>query len=45
MGIPLSIHSRVQTNIVVKKTKQANLAQFNDITLPLFWIDLVCILS
>lgn len=40
--MPLTAHIRVQTNLVVHKTKgNPRVAPFNNLTVPIFWVDLV----
>ena len=42
VGVPLVAHIRVQTNLVVHKTKgNPRVAPFNNLTVPIFWVDLV----
>ncbi|KAK3907484.1 Scavenger receptor class B member 1 [Frankliniella fusca] len=41
VGVPLIANIRVQTNLVVHKTKgNPRVAPFNNLTLPIFWVDL-----
>ncbi|XP_034234473.1 scavenger receptor class B member 1-like [Thrips palmi] len=41
VGVPLVAHIRVQTNLVVHKTKgNPRVAPFNNLTVPIFWVDL-----
>ncbi|XP_067000934.2 scavenger receptor class B member 1 [Anabrus simplex] len=40
LGIPLSIRCKIQVNLVIKKTKlHPKVAPFNDLILPILWID------
>lgn len=42
IGMPINIHSRMQTNLVMYPTRyNSKIAAFNGITVPLFWSDLV----
>ncbi|XP_043287176.1 scavenger receptor class B member 1 [Venturia canescens] len=41
IGMPLHVHSRLQTNLVMAHTTyNSKIKAFNDITVPLFWTDL-----
>ncbi|XP_011870818.1 PREDICTED: scavenger receptor class B member 1-like isoform X2 [Vollenhovia emeryi] len=41
IGIPLVFHSRVQTNLVMQRTRyNSKITAFNNITVPLIWIDM-----
>ncbi|XP_001600667.2 scavenger receptor class B member 1 [Nasonia vitripennis] len=40
-GIPMYVHSRLQTNLVMRETQyNSKIAPFNGLTVPLFWTDL-----
>lgn len=41
IGVPLVAHIRVQTNLVIHKTKgNPRVTPFNNLTIPIFWVDL-----
>ncbi|OXU24944.1 hypothetical protein TSAR_015667 [Trichomalopsis sarcophagae] len=41
-GIPMYVHSRLQTNLVMRETQyNSKIAPFNGLTVPLFWTDLL----
>ncbi|XP_014207887.1 scavenger receptor class B member 1 [Copidosoma floridanum] len=42
LGIPMYVHSRLQTNLMMKETYyNSKIKPFNNLTVPLFWTDLV----
>lgn len=42
LGIPLIVDLKIQLNLVIKSTNYVKRIQkFNDLTLPVFWINLV----
>ncbi|KAJ8688359.1 hypothetical protein QAD02_024154 [Eretmocerus hayati] len=41
IGIPMHVHSRLQTNLVMRETHyDEKIKRFNNLTIPLFWTDL-----
>ncbi|XP_073978574.1 lysosome membrane protein 2-like isoform X2 [Rhodnius prolixus] len=39
VGVPLFVKTRIQTNLVVKKTKQNRVKPFNNLVIPVFWME------
>lgn len=40
--MPMDFQTRIQTNIVMRKIKyNSKITPFSDITLPIFWVELV----
>ncbi|XP_014227323.1 scavenger receptor class B member 1-like [Trichogramma pretiosum] len=41
IGIPMYVHSRLQTNLIMKETRyNSKIKPFNNLVVPLFWTDL-----
>lgn len=42
VGMPMFFHSRMQTNLIMNRLQyNSKIAAFNDVTVPLFWSDMV----